>query len=254
MIHVAPEQGLADRVVRALNLHGWNVYPEVAPWGAGEARCDIVAVRDPLIMAVEVKARLCSSVLWQARRWIGQVHCVVAAVGITRALRDPLFQDYARHHGIGVLPIPEDPDEKWLCPDGSKKWRWWHDSCPFESGLVPRLFRIRGDGLRAHLHEHQKQYLAGTQAGFSTPWSRTMDRAVDLVAKRPGITVREVVESIDHHYQRDATARACLLTWLARDARLETRVETAGGVRATRFYFVEADLNENATMAQGILL
>lgn len=46
-----------------------------------------------------------------------------------------------------------------------------------------------------------------------SPWRRTCKRAADLVRDRPGVSLKNLVESIDHHYANTSSARANISYW-----------------------------------------
>lgn len=240
------EAEIAGRLMEYLQQWGFDCYPEVAPWGGGAKRCDIVAVREPIVMAVEVKTRMSSVLLMQAKSWIGLADYVVAASPATPAFSDPVYQHFAKYHGIGMLAIPgqfDYPGGTYLPREHS---RWWlHHISPFLDrgwNIPPRKQRRRrGKSLKDHLHEDMKRYNPGTPAGFSSPWKRTMDQCVALIHKTPGLSVRELVAKVEHHYKRDSTARSSIPAWLQRDPRVEVRHEPVNERSGFRFYPTEAD-------------
>jgi hypothetical protein len=95
--------------------------------------------------------------------------------------------------------------------------RPWHHSLPIQVEDGYRIEQVR----RAELHrkalvgwtkdlceEHRTALAAGSQAGGQwTPFKETCRRAADHVRHRPGCTLRELFESIDHHYHSAMTAR-----------------------------------------------
>ena len=79
----APEAALGPPVIAWLESQGWDVYQEVES-GRQSYRADIVAIKDKLVLVVELKTSLTFDLLYQAQRWRDKAHHVYAAVPACR--------------------------------------------------------------------------------------------------------------------------------------------------------------------------
>jgi hypothetical protein len=177
------------RVVTAyLRELGWACYFEVA---LGGHRADIVARQGPLTWVVETKTAFSLAVLEQAEGWTGFANYVSVAVPHTR---NRFGLRVARHFGIGVLFVGEKVTEQ----------------------VGPVLRRQISEVLRKSLApEHQTWCEPGTQGGHYSPFAATVRAVHDALRGRPeGMTMREIVDSIEHHYNSDSTARSTLPRWI----------------------------------------
>ena len=78
-----------------------------------------------------------------------------------------------------------------------------------------------------NLFEEQKYWaMAGTSEGKAyTPFQHTKQRLIQFVEKNPGCTIREVMESIEHHYHKLSTAMNCTCQWIHAGVISELRFE-----------------------------
>ncbi len=53
--------------------------------------------------------------------------------------------------------------------------------------------------------------------GYFTPFNRTCRDVLAVVTREPGITMKKLVDMVDHHYASDTTARNCLRNWIKWD-------------------------------------
>lgn len=210
---------------------GWDCYPEVVlPWG----RADIVAVRDMpfstsrCVHIVETKTSWSLSLIEQALQRQEFAHFVSIAAPKTKQHRPGLWV-ICKHFGLGMITVAGiDPrvDEYGVVP--------------------PRLCR----GLKAAkrlnwgpwrtlacLHEDQKRFVPGstTTAGYSTTFSRTMDRCERFIEENPGCTVAELVAGVDSHYASNSGFKQGILLWLHKRPRIHAVKEG----RAIRFYYTK---------------
>jgi hypothetical protein len=198
------EAELARPVVAWLESQGWEVWQEVRLFVTGP-RADIVAMH-PLARrtwVVEVKVAFTWELLDQALEWKGYANFVSVAVPRGRP-RPRSTEVFLRHEGLGLLTVGET---------------YFDGSGGVKQDRAPDLFRVpvmqAWHDLRARLTPETKGYgEAGTQhSAYYTPYRQTCKLVLELVTKTPGLTVKDVVAGVDHHYSRDATARSCLLAW-----------------------------------------
>lgn len=213
------EVELARPIVAWLLDLGWEVFQEVCGWSASSApsgpRADIVARRGRVLWVIEVKRSLDLTVLGQAHIWKRRAHRVSVAVPFRR---DSTGRDFAllaaAGDGIGVLVARH-------VYDGEIK---------VVEHLRPEL---RRRVLGIELVESQKTWAeAGNAEGKRwSPFKQTCKLVREVVEQTPGLTIREVVDRVDHHYASVASARGSLLTW-ARAGRLDG-VKVLGGTKTT---------------------
>lgn len=204
-IGAAAQQYLAAR--------GWDTYPEVAVRGV---RADLVGRRGPVLWVVECKTSPSLKLLEQAFRWVGHAHYISV---VTDRPCSAFLKRLLREKGVGSHRVTQGYDRaqhRVVAEISDLEWLWGK----------PCLFR-RPDctDLIKALHPDQKNYRPGTQAGFSSPWRRTMEASVDLIRRAPGVSTRTIVEKIDHHYHTDKSAVRNIISWLHADERVVARKE-----------------------------
>jgi hypothetical protein len=90
---------------------------------------------------------------------------------------------------------------------------WWHG----EQNANQRKWLLRDiQTLRGSLcAEHKRFEAAGSPNGrhWST-WQFTCQQAVQAVRERPGLSLRELIDGIDHHYSSDSSARSAMSHWI----------------------------------------
>lgn len=182
------EVQIASVLTTHLKESGWSVYEEVS-FGEGSS-VDIIAVREPLVAAIEVKTSFNMTVLGQAKRWLYQAHLTYVAV--PRLGRN---EDGARWVcqtlGIGLFEIGATSVREIVRPNFCKT--------------------AKTQSIRKYLHPVQLDgsIPAGSPGGFRwTPWRRTVDALVAEVRANPGILLRDALTA--HHYRTDKLARASL--------------------------------------------
>lgn len=217
------EARLAAKLVSWLQAQDWDVYQEVS-LGYACQRADIVAVRGHLLWAIETKTSLSFEVIAQARRWRHYAHLGSVCVPESKRRGADSGRDLALRvceaEGVGVLTVREDSFSDHVEVEVAPR--------PARNALVDRL--------RAALHPEQKTAaLAGSnRGGYWTPWQRTCREIVGLVNAHPGVALKDLIESIKHHYTSDASARGSILKWAEQGKVKGVRVQREG--RAVRFF------------------
>ena len=180
------ETDVARSIIGYLTDLRWEVFQEVT--GAG-GRADIVARQGSILWIIETKTILGLPVIEQANRWIPHAHKV--SVGTPR-LPGSFVEEVCRRFGIGILTAGKDVREPLSPKLNRKPWK------------VPKL-----------CEEHKTYAEAGTNGGgYYTPFRRTINTVAAEVRVRPGISMKDLVDRIDHHYHRNSTARQCLAQWI----------------------------------------
>lgn len=200
------ERDIARAVVTELQRHGYETYEEVS-MGYASQRADIVAVRGPVVAVVECKTSLSVRLLDQLTRWLGSAHLVIGAVKHIR--RSVTIERYARREGFGLWSV---------CGD------------EIAERVAPRLFRRAAvASLRRVLMPEQRSgdyAQAGSQSGgYFTPFRRTCRDLHCLVKAHPGISLRDAIKALDHHYASDKSAVSAIPELIRRGVITDLRAE-----------------------------
>jgi len=215
------EAELAKPLIPWLEAQHWTVYQEVQCSMYG-AVADIVALQGNLSWVIEVKRSLTFALIEQATQWHGRARFVSVAVPSpkTRAKGRRIAENLLEQMGIGLILIG---DENWREPN---------------QVIGPALRRRLYEGLaiaKFCTEQHKTWAEAGTAGSDHwTPFQQTARDVCRYVGEHPGCSLKELVDGIDHHYNRDATARSCLARWLREGVIKGVRVEQAG--RAIKLY------------------
>lgn len=176
-----------------LRADGWDCYFEVAPWGSGAARADIVATRGPLLAIVECKLTLSMALLDQCRHWARFAHVTWASVPWIDATE--LQLEVCELVGCGLVTFGRFSDS---------------------GGTVQRGPTLRRNVDHARIRRHLGEAQAATRPGsvsFATPFTATCTRLRALVRAQGGrIAVKEAIGQLEHHYTSPACARASLIS------------------------------------------
>jgi len=214
------ETEVAAPVVAWLRESGWDVYQEVE---CRVRRADIVARRGRLVWVIEVKRSLDLNLMTQGRGWIGLAHMVSLAYPRRRNSRTAdAAKHYASMDGLGLVEV----FRTWKLRDGGR------DVAVLRVEEMARPAMNRRARPKFRLTEaHQTYAEAGNADGrFWSPFKETCTAVAAVVSEHPGLTIREVVDRVDHHYASKQSARGSLLTW-ARSGKLDG-VVVRGGSKA----------------------
>lgn len=180
-----PEVEIAKIVVTELQRLGFETYEEVS-FGYAYKRADIVAVQGKWAFVVEVKTAFSLRLLEQARTWM---------LPVLLAVPSCKYDWICKQLGFGLWEVSENGVRERCAP--------------------PRVWNRRAfEDIKRKLHEEQRtgQYARAGEpgGGYFTPFQRTAHDLVDLVKEHPGMTMKEIMVELKHHYVSPATARACL--------------------------------------------
>jgi hypothetical protein len=187
-----------------LRADGWSCFYEVAPWGSGAARADIVATRGPLLAVVECKMTLGLAVLEQCETWLEYAHVIWAAV--PWGGRSHLVERVAEWLGVGIAKIGRGYSG---ATDGE---------CLTGSVEVHAALRrkVNHERIRRHLSESAANHQPGNNHSFSTPYTETCARLLGIVTEAGGrIAAKDAIGKLQHHYRGGA---ACARSVLVRRA------------------------------------
>lgn len=216
------EADLARRVVAWLENQHWDVYQEVQPRRLSHT-ADIVAVQNRIVWVIECKTSFGLSVIAQAHRWSWLAHYVSVAVP---APTRNTGGEYAmaglivRGFGIGHLSISEYGD--WASVDEQVK---------------PRLARTASTDyiLESLTPEHKTFAEAGNNKSQRwSPFQQTCRSVRQAVELRPGISMKDLIGTVETHYHSTSTARSCLKHWIEAGKVAGVRMERDG--RFLRLY------------------
>lgn len=187
------EQQLSTYLVEWLKRDGWDVYQEVESVGG---IADIVALKNNILWTIECKNSLTLAVLEQSLNWLNKSHFVSVYVPQKKKVKGyraalTLLVD----NGIGLIKY-----SNMLISPG------------IHVELKPKLNRKISKSLFNSLHEEQKSFApAGNSKGSRwTPFKQTCINLYSEVKTNPGLTLKEYIDTIKHHYRSDPTAISCI--------------------------------------------
>jgi hypothetical protein len=186
-----PEVEIAEAAQVYFSDLGYDVYPEVQLETYGP-RADLVCVMGPLVCVVECKQSFGLPVFEQVMGWRRRANLLyVATASSPGRFATRLLKDYGVGHllYLGIGHIVLDMAACFLRRASTISWK---------GKLVPEM----------------KKYRPGTSAGYHTPFQETRRRLLDVVNRDPGITMKDAVATIEHHYISDACARQALAKWI----------------------------------------
>lgn len=199
------EQQLAAVVVDWLRGQHWDVWQEVKPgWQGQHPVADIMARNGKVIWVVECKLSRSLALLDQVIWWGNLVGFVSIAVPVLKVRpgchpkESRAWNHVLGYYGIGQLTVDGDDVDH----------------------AAPSMHRHKGPLFDRHFHQlldvmPQNYGTAGAQrTNRWSPFAQTRDRLVKLVGERPGITFKEALADLEHHYRSDATARSSLIKWI----------------------------------------
>ena len=222
------ETDLAKGVITWLQDLKWDVYQEVQVFSYG-AVADIVGLFGGRTWVIETKTSLSLKVIEQADHWRHFSNLV--SVAVPRAKRDRSFAKKALGtFGIGLIAVGSTLD--WVDPGTVDAW-------DVSELLRPKLNRRPGLALRRVLMDEHKTF---AEAGNTdklrwSPFQGTCQRVRAFVEKRPGATLKEIVDDVPTHYRSVQTAKICISKWV--DMRVLKGVRREKDGKTFRFYPVE---------------
>lgn len=228
------EVDLARKVIEWLIDQKWDVYQEVQPFAYGPI-ADIVAKQGKLIWVIESKVTLSLQVIGQAFHWTSFANYVSVAVPSSRRGAPGFTQHVLNIFGIGMLKISE---------------QYFEREQYVREVVHPKLHRAIGNYLLDSLNDGHKIYAeAGNNEGKRwSPFKETCLQIYRYVRVNEGCTLKDVLNSVNHHYASTATARSCIPKWA--EAGKIDRIKIVKEDGKWKFYTNEGgkeDFNEGGT-------
>lgn len=196
------ETELAKYIIEYLESLKWDVYQEVQLNTYGSI-ADIVAIQNNLVWVIETKTSLSLDLIAQAEHWTSYANYVSVAIPYRRYKnykKIHIIKHLFEHYGIGCLMVSPNA------------YRY-----KVEQYYPPKLHRkaISKYFKECVTPEHKTFAEAGNADGKRyTPFQATCEHVKRVVKNKPGITLKELINTIDHHYANDTTAKACISKWI----------------------------------------
>lgn len=203
------EQKYCALVVETLAGEGWSIYQEVE---TRVGRTDIVAVRDNIRWAIEVKTSMNLAVMDQARANTAYFHysslAVPAPKGGCHSRSWKFAQECGGVFGFGVISLHPNS----------------HATQQLRTQSRGKLNRRP---LLVNLFEEQKNLVqAGTNRGGQWTTFKSTVRDLEWVARtNPGIKLKEAVGKISHHYSSEPSATGSLSRYIRKGIITSVRLE-----------------------------
>lgn len=210
-INAHSEAVMAAQVATWLESQHWEVFQEVARG----ARADLVGRQSGRTWVIEAKLSLSLALLEQAVDWLKDSHFVSVAIPQIAQQRkgSQLFYKICREKGIGIIVVERGN--------------------VIRTVASPKLNRSAHRNPRAisnFLHEAQKTMApaGGKGGGYWTPFAQTCSELDRIVADRPGITMKEAMLTLKHHYSHDQSAKSNLMDLIQKGVLKNTQCRYEG--------------------------
>lgn len=190
------EEQVAAVVVGWLEAQGYDVYQEVELRNGGP-RADLMAKRGAELTIVETKTSASLALLYQAMERRRAAHRIYIAVPVPAHA----MAEVCKELGIGVLRVRINPEHE---------QRW--NPTRVDEEVPSRRWNTRPVKLAARLRpEHKTCARAGAPTGghFSR-WRDTCLQLSRVVAQHPGITLKNALAQVTHHYSSGRVAMSTM--------------------------------------------
>ncbi len=184
---------LAEQVIKHLERKGWEVYREVM-MPRSYKTCDIVAIKDGIVWAIETKTTFNDTLLEQANNHLRHVHYVSVATPCSKYKSHTMSyvkSYFMKNHGIGHMIV----DDYKFC-----------DEYYVRELITPTLNDkpLSTDKLLNSLHELHKSAIAGGQSGEApTPFKITIHEVKKYLKENGPSTIGAIADNVKHHYKTD---------------------------------------------------
>ena len=161
---------------------------------------DIVAINHPFSIAIEVKNAFNFKVFEQALDNVPHFNYSYIAV--------PVFKDWSiqkrlcKDYGIGLIVYCEHA---------------YHKEDSIKILVPPKLNRRSNTKLLERLCDRNKLSKPGAKSGDGekvTAFNVTVMNLEQYVQRRPGCSIKEAINNINHHYHSELSARSNIYQWI----------------------------------------
>lgn len=213
------EAELAAVVVAWLEALGGDVYQEVE---CATGVADIVAKVRGELWIVETKLAWSLALILQAMERRAEAARVYVAAPHSRTMRGCAW--VCAELGIGVLDVQVASEH---IDAGSG-----YGQPNVREVAASRKWNRRPTALAKILRpEHKTHAKAGTNGGRWTPFRSTCEQVARAVKESPGITLKELVDGIKHHYRGNRSAVSSIAHWIDKGKIEGVRVEREPGAQ-----------------------
>lgn len=182
------EKELAKAVVSWLQEQHWDVWQEVQFHTYG-ATNDIYAMYGKISWAIECKLTLNLKVIEQAYR----SRAVIKSIAIPHRNSNSFGEKICKDYGIGVISVTSIGNVN------------------YSPGRLNRGFYKNSEQTIEFLKKVPKEFCeAGSKNGHWTPYKATIEQCKSFIRKNSGCSISDIMKHIDHHYNSDSTAKACI--------------------------------------------
>lgn len=228
LISKGSEEQIAELVIAWLEEQHWEVYQEVSFWSGGST-VDIIAKKENILWAIEVKKRLNFDVIAQADNNLNWFHFSSVAVpspsskkrhyGVPHNRNRDMAKRICKDYGIGVIEISRN-----VAFDGISYIHRYDNQSYVNETVAPKLIRknhkwVKDQCLPRLMPEHKTYAKAGSKGGAHfTPYRATMENIKRILATHPGSTLKEIISHLKnkHHYSPQSVTisiRHALSNW-----------------------------------------
>lgn len=214
------ETEVAEVIIFYLKKMGWEVYQEVQIRNFGNI-ADIVATQGNLVWVLECKKSFGLTVIAQAHEWRGLAHYVSIVVPYSRRdNNDKLKRNILKYLGIGCYTV-----SKVDTFNGSGYLNNIKEFAPIQLHR-----KVNSHYITQCLTEQHKTWAkAGNANGDRySPFQHTKRQLIETVKKQPGITIKDLIQSIDHHYSSESSAKGSILQWIHKGVITELELKHEG--------------------------
>lgn len=286
LIHSDMTEALLAQIVQVYYTQlGYELYPEVVlNWFSG--RPDFVGVKDSLVMSVECKKTLSYEVIEQLFRWRhvydnydydhlkdikGIPHLLIAASFRSKKGQvGDLKAQLLKQNRFGYISVSyEGPDHRnegaelvvTSCYNDHMRLTINGQEWTVREEIVPKIqagSRQTAHRISEQLHPDMKRAVAGVSGrvggNFSTPFRRTLMKAVAVLEKIQPLHIQHIVNAINadhggHHYSSDAAAKQGIAKFL-REFEIAESVNGLPTFQLTPDYKSRLFASETATQRQ----
>jgi hypothetical protein len=198
------EAELAEKFIQFFS-GGYDVYPEVPAYGI----IDIIAYRDPIVIAIECKMQFSFEVLEQAIKNKTYAHYSYIAIPKPKFYINGIKKRICNDYGIGVLTFREYKTEEGYTYSKILK------DMPLDERIANRIDeqvapKLNRKIIKPKLEEWMKKSIAGSQNDRMTAFKNTVEEIENMLIRKGKMKVEDALKEIRHHYGSISSAKSSL--------------------------------------------